>query len=178
MQINLLARRSGTITDMKLPALLCLAAIVLPLVPVGAQTPACRRVEKGDTHRLDIGIDRTGAYVRLETPEPRESTARNPVRVYAGDEIVVNDRSTGRFKVLAAFDGAATLTVPRPDSAGFLLQASDDPARFLAVVAAARGKFLVIESRDRPGEREYVAIYDFDGAAARALLACAEVNGK
>lgn len=158
----------------KLPAVLCLAALALLSLPAAAQTPSCVRVERGDTHRLEIGIGRAGAYVKLETAEPRESTARNPVRVYAGQEIIVNDKVTGKFKRLAAYDGEASLTVPKANSAGFLLQASGDPAAFLATVAAAKGNFLVVESRNKPGELEYVAVYDFDRAAAQALLACAK----
>ena len=177
------------------PILLLVAATLvlsfLPFLPVAAQPaggvmvgrdagngPTCFRREKGDTHQLDIGIGRAGAYVTLETAEPRESTARDPVRVFAGDEIVVDDKATGRFKMLAAYDGEARLSVPKADRASFFLQASGDPAPFLATVAAARGKFLVIESRDQPGSREYVAVYDFDSAAAQALLACARTHVK
>ena len=159
---------------MRLPAFLGLATLALLSLPAAAQAASCVRVEQGDSHRLEIGVDRAGAYVKLETPEPRESTARNPVRVYAGKEIVVNDKVTGKFKALAAYDGEATITVPKADRASFLLQASGDAAAFLATVAAAKGNFLVIESRNKPGELEYVAIYDFDRAAAQALLACAK----
>lgn len=177
---------------MKRIILAVLAALALPPAPAAAQAdatilvgrdaangPTCFRREKGDTHQLDIGIGRGGAFVNLDTPEPRDSSANNPVRVYAGDEIASADgKSTGRFKPLAAYDGAATLTVPRADRASFMLQASGDPAPFLATVAAAQGKFLVIESRGKPGELEYVAVYHFDRAAAQALLACARANVK
>ncbi len=189
MQINRLLGGGATIAGMKMPAALVVLSIALPLAPVAAQgnapvlvgrdadnRPVCFLREKGDTHQLDIGIGRAGAFVKLDTPEPRDTTARNPVRVFAGDEIVVNDKSTGRFKVMAAFDGEARLTVPSPDRASFLLHATGDPAPFLATVAAARGKFLVVESRGKPGELEYVAVYDFDPAAAQALLACARSN--
>ena len=189
MQINRRDGQRATIVGMKLTACLVVCLTALPLAPVAAQGgatvlvgrdadngPVCFLREKGDTHQLDIGIGRAGAFVKLDTPEPRDTTARNPVRVHAGDEIVVNDKSSGRFKLLATFDGEARLTVPKPDRASFLLQATGDPAPFLATVAAARGKFLVIESRNKPGELEYVAVYDFDRTAAQALLACARAN--
>jgi len=127
----------------------------------------CFRREEGSSHRLDIGISRQGAFVRLETPEPREATARDPVRVYAGQ------RGAGdRFAVLAAYDGAARHFVANPSSSGFTLVATD-AAAFLAVVAAARDHFLVVESRQPPAARESVAIYDFTRAAGEAMLACA-----
>ncbi|MGA7971776.1 MAG: hypothetical protein WCA36_03140, partial [Pseudolabrys sp.] len=49
-------------------------------------TVACYFREEGDTHRLDIGIAAAGAFVRLQTPEPREATPALPVRVFAGKE--------------------------------------------------------------------------------------------
>jgi len=127
----------------------------------------CFRREEGSSHRLDIGVSPHGAFARLDSPEPRESTARDPVRVYAGQ------RGPGeRFAVLAAFDGNARHSVPNASSSGFTLIATE-AALFLAIVAAARGQFLVIESRQPPQTREYVAIYDFTRVAGEAVLACA-----
>jgi hypothetical protein len=136
----------------------------------------CFRREEGDSHRLDIGIGAVGAFVRLDTPEPRDALPGLPVRVYAGVEEVRNDRSTGRFTSLLAHDGEVTYIVPDRKLASFVLIAPGDAARFLAVVAAARRNFLVVEQRTG-GVRDYVAVYDFDRAAAEALLACRQRHG-
>lgn len=135
--------------------------------------PVCFLREQGDTHRLDIGIGLEGAFVRLETPEPRDSTARNPVRIYAGLQQVKDGYATDRFMVLEAFGGAVRFLVPQADRGSFTIVATGDPLPFLAVVAAARGNFLVIDSREPPPSREYAAVYDFDRPAADALVACA-----
>ena len=132
----------------------------------------CFRREEGSSHRLDIGVSRHGAFARLETPEPREATARDPVRVYAGQRGPMAPNRGDRFAVLAAYDGAARHFVANPSSSGFTLVATD-AAAFLAVVAAARDHFLVVESRQPPAARESVAIYDFTRAAGEAMLACA-----
>ena len=126
----------------------------------------CYRREEGSSHRLDIGVGPQGAFLRLDTPEPRDATAREPVRVYAGH------RSGDRFTVLAVFEGTARHHVPGVGASGFVLVAAE-AAAFLAVVAAARDQFLVVESRQAPAAREYVAIYEFTKAAADAMLACA-----
>lgn len=136
----------------------------------------CFRREEGDSHRLDIGVGAMGAFVRLDTPEPRDALPGLPVRVYAGVEEVRNDRSTGRFTSLLAHDGEVAYTVPDRKLARFVLIAPGDAARFLAVVAAARRNFLVVEQRTG-GVRDYVAVYDFDRAAAEALLACRQRHG-
>jgi len=137
----------------------------------GTGRPVCFRREQGDTHQLDIGIGHMGAFVRLETPEPRDAMPKPPVRVYAGAEEIRNERATGRFRQLTTFVGDIVYAVPDRARAGFTLLASPDPAGFLAVVAEARANFLVVEQRDGR-VRDYVAVYEFGPAAMQALLAC------
>ena len=72
--------------------------------------------------------------------------------------------------------GEVAYIVPDRKLARFVLIAPRDAARFLAVVAAARRNFLVVEQRTG-GVRDYVAVYDFDRAAAEALLACRQRHG-
>ncbi|TAJ38896.1 MAG: hypothetical protein EPO55_14040 [Reyranella sp.] len=79
---------------------------------------------------------------------------------------------------------ARLLTVPQPrgSAAGSAAggQATTKSvraeARFLAVVAAARRNFLVVEQRNA-AIRDYVAVYQFDRAAAEAILACRQRHG-
>ena len=139
-------------------------------------TTVCYRREEGDSHRLDIGVGAIGAFVRLETPESRDALPRPPVRAYAGVEEVRNDRSTGRFTPLLAYEDEITYVVPDRTSASFVLIATREAARFLAVVAAARGNFLVVEQRNA-AIRDYVAVYQFDRTAAEAILACQRRHG-
>lgn len=136
----------------------------------------CFLREQGDSHRLDIGIGASGAFVRLETPEPRDATPVPPVRAYAGLQQTENGRATDRFMVLKPYEGEVTYVVSTPGQGSFTLVATGAPDAFLAVVAAAGGNFLVIEQR-RPPVRDYVAIYDFDEQAAAALLACRQRHG-
>ena len=110
----------------------------------------CYVREQGDSHRLDVGIGAVGTFVRLDTPEPRDATARNPVRVFAGLQQIDNDKATDRFTPLKSFAGTPAFHVPRKDLLGFVILAEGDPAAFLAIVAAARRNFLVIESRQPP----------------------------
>lgn len=131
----------------------------------------CYRREEGDTHRLDIGIGKMGAFVRLESPEPRDMLVSKPVRAYAAVEQVRNDRATGHFTSLLAFEGELSYLAPDYKILSFVLVAPTEPAQLLAVVAAARGNFLVIEQRGS-SNRDYVAIYQFDRDAAEAILAC------
>jgi hypothetical protein len=137
--------------------------------------PAGRTVcfvrEEGDSHRLDVGISAGSAFVRLETPEPRDATPVPPVRVYAGLQQTENGRATDRFMVLKPYEGEVAYIVPTPGQGSFTLLAAGSPDAFLAVVAAAGGNFLVIEQR-RPAVRDYVAIYDFNEQAAAAVSAC------
>ena len=135
--------------------------------------PVCYFQEQGDSHHLDIGIGKPGAFVRLDTPEPRGATAHRPVKVFAGLQQVENGKATDRFMSLATFEGAVEFQVPRSDLMGFVIVAPGDPAAFLSVVAAARPNFLVVESRQPPIVREYVGVSDFNEATAQALLACA-----
>ena len=133
----------------------------------------CYVREQGDSHQLDVGIGPQGAFVRLDTPEPRDSTARNPVKVFAGVQQAENGKATDRFMSLKTFAGTVSFYVPRKDLLGFVIVAEGDPAAFLAVLAAARHNFLVVESRQPPVAREYVGIGDFDLPTAQALVACA-----
>jgi hypothetical protein len=132
--------------------------------------------EEGDSHRLDIGIGAAGAFVRLETPEPRDSTPVPPVRVYAGLQQTENGRATDRFMMLKPYDGEVAYVAAIPGQGSFTLLAASAPEAFLAVVAAAAGNFLVIEQR-RPPVRDYVAIYEFNDRAAAALAACRQRHG-
>lgn len=136
-----------------------------------AGRPVCFVREEGDSHRLDIGIGAGGAFVRLETPEPRDATPVPPVRVYAGLQQTENGRATDRFMVLRPYEGEVAYFVPTPGQGSFTLLAAGAPDAFLAVVAAAGGNFLVIEQR-RSAVRDYVAIYDFNEQAAAAVAAC------
>lgn len=187
------------------PSLLCLAAALVVASPATAQVAVdpigkivptgrfdggtkvqigrdaagrtvCFLREEGDSHRLDVGISAGGAFVRLETPEPRDATPVPPVRVYAGLQQTVNGRATDRFMVLKPYDGEVSYVVPTPGQGSFTLVAAGAPDAFLAVVAAAGGNFLVIEQR-RPPVRDYVAIYDFKEPAATALAACRQRHG-
>lgn len=134
--------------------------------------PVCYVLEQGDSHRLHIGTSAKGGFVRLDTPEPRETPVpQAPVRLYAGVQQTKDGRATDRFAALKTFSGAVDYVAPRVDQGGFTLVASSDVAEFLAVVAAAKGNFLVVESRSSEG-RDYVAVYEFDQRAAEALVAC------
>lgn len=139
-----------------------------------AGEPVCYVVEQGDSHRLIIGLGRKGAFVRLESPEPRETAPKSPVRVFAGVRQVERGREE-RYAALKTFAGDVLYTVPQSSRRNFLLVASADPAAFLAVVAAAKDNFLVIEARNGQG-RDYVAVYKLDQAAADALVACQRTN--
>jgi hypothetical protein len=134
--------------------------------------PVCYVLEQGDSHRLQIGTSAKGAFVRLDTPEPRDlPVPQAPVRIYAGLQQTAAGRATDRFAALKTFSGEVAYGVPRADQGGFVLVASSEIADFLAVVAAAKGNFLVVDSRS--GEaRDYVAVYEFDQRAAEALIAC------
>lgn len=150
-----------------------------PKVQLGraaAGRTVCFVREQGDSHRLDIGVSASGAFVRLATPEPRDAMPLPPVRVYAGLQQAEQGRATDRFMVLKPHDGNVTYIVPSPALGSFTLLADGTPEAFLAVVAAAGGNFLVIEQR-RPPVRDYVAIYEFNDQAAAALAACRQRHG-
>lgn len=140
--------------------------------------PVCLSREEGDSHRLDIGIvadsDVLRAFARLDTQVPREATAREPVRVYAGLQKVQGGYATNRFVVLQSFEGTAHFVARPHDRAGFTVIADGDPSAFLDVVAAARRNFLVVESRRTSMGREFIGVYQFDRAAGQALIACAQ----
>lgn len=136
----------------------------------------CLVREQGDSHRLDIGLGGKGAFVRLDTPEPREALPRLPLRVYAGEQEVQGGRVTDRFKKLSTFAGEAEYVVPDRAKGGFTLLATSNPAGFLAVVAAARNNFLVVEQVNNAA-RDYVAVYTFDPPAAAGLATCRRQQG-
>jgi hypothetical protein len=165
------------------------ALFLLAAAPVAAQgklavmkgsdasgAPICYVREEGSSHRLDIGIAQnrsTGAatneaFVRLETPEQRDGPPpSSPVWVFAGQ------RQKNDYTPLVTFMGEVEYIVPQRDRANFTLVAKGDLRTFLGVIASARDRFLVVRARALPTAVDYVAIYQFDTAAADALVACA-----
>ena len=149
-----------------------LRALLLVLVPlVAAAQEPCVVSEQGDSHRLVTGIDRTGGFVRLTTPEPRPLVAQPvAVRAYAGK------RAAGdRFTQLTSSSGE-NFTYETPREGGFLLKAPGQADLMLAIVAEARNEFLVIEGKNGRVQ-DYVAIYKFDNVATRLLLECKRQRG-
>lgn len=132
----------------------------------------CFMREQGDSHRLDIGVGRSGAFVRLESPEPPAGQPTPPVRIFAGLQQIENDRATSHFLVLARYKGKVTLIAPSAERATKTILATDTAA-FLDVVAAAKGQFIVVEGEGTDGDKDWFAVYDFDKAGAAALIACA-----
>lgn len=96
--------------------------------------------------------------------------------IYAGREIIENDKSTGRFTVLQRYTGQATLHSFSASTASFTLIAPGDPKALLDIVsvAGAEREFVVIESTEISRAREYVGVFEFDAEAARALQDCAD----
>jgi hypothetical protein len=143
-------------------------------------TVACYAREEGDTHRLDIGIAAQGAFVRLQTPEPREATPSPPVRIFAGKQKTRrsggNEYATGEYTVLKAYDGDVAFYVPRPANGDFTAIGKSDPAAFLAMVAGAKTQFVVVQSIANPQAANIVAVYRFDAAMIPALLSCAKAQ--
>ncbi len=143
-------------------------------------TVACYFREEGDTHRLDIGIAAAGAFVRLQTPEPRDVTPSPPVRVFAGREKTRrsggNEYATGEYTVLKAYDGDIAFYAPRPSHGDFTVIGKSDPAGFLAMVAAARREFVVVQSTGGDKSANIVAVYRFNAALVPVLLSCAKAQ--
>jgi hypothetical protein len=141
---------------------------------------ACYAREEGDTHRLDIGIAAHGAFVRLQTPEPRDATPSPPVRIFAGKEKTRrsggNEYTTGEYTVLKAYDGDVAFYVPRPTNGDFTAIGKSDPAAFLAMVAAARREFVVVQSASGAKAANIVAVYHFNAAMIPVLLSCAKAQ--
>jgi hypothetical protein len=139
---------------------------------------ACYFREQGDSHLLDIGIAGDGAFIRLETPEPRDATPTPPVRVFAGKEVTRRsgdgEFATGEFSVLKSLDGPVAYHVPKRDTGGFTLIAGADAKAFLEMVAHARTQFVVVQSKASPKTTNVVAIYAFKPDAIPALLSCSE----
>jgi hypothetical protein len=143
-------------------------------------TVACYFREEGDTHRLDIGIAAAGAFVRLQTPEPREATPALPVRVFAGKEktrrVGNNEFATGEYTVLKAYDGPVAFSVPEPRQGGFTALAKSNAKQFLEMVAAAKGEFAVVQSAQGGKAANIVAVYRFNSALVPVLLSCAKAQ--
>jgi hypothetical protein len=142
---------------------------LIALLPVAAvaQSP-CVVVEQGDSHKLEIGVDRDGAFVRL-TDQRRVPMGPVPVRVYAGKRM--GAAAQERFSQLTSVAGQQMAYRTRPEG-GFVVSSAQQPDLLLAIVADAKDEFLVIETMDGRLQ-DYVAIYQFDRAKARRLLDCA-----
>jgi hypothetical protein len=134
----------------------------------------CYVRETGDSHRLDIGIGGAGAFVRLEAGDndPGAVAPQAPLLVYAGQQESEEGKAADRFAILKSYEGTASFLQFAAPQPGWLLSATGDPAPFLEVVAAARRKFLVVESQ-QPRAVAYVAVYEFTPDAAAKLVACA-----
>ena len=143
-------------------------------------TLACYFREEGDSHRLDIGIAAQGAFVRLQTPEPRELTPSPPVQVFAGKEktrrVGNNEFATGEFTALKSYNGDVEFFVPKPTTGDFTVIAKSDPAAFLAMVAGAKTQFVVVRSIADPKAANIVAVYGFDAAMIPVILSCARAQ--
>jgi hypothetical protein len=137
---------------------------------------ACYFTEQGSSHRLDIGVTADGAFLRLETADPREATPQPPVRVFAGKQITRGQYATDEFTVLQGFDKNVDYYTPRPDRGDFVLTAKYDAAGFLDMVARGRGEFVVVQSLANPKQQDIVAIYHFNPGAVGALIACANAR--
>lgn len=151
---------------MRLAALAGLIA-VLPLA-AAAQQP-CVVVEQGDSHRLEIGLDRGGAFLRL-TDQRRPPSGPLAVRVYAGKRVGASREE--RFSPVTSVVGQRFSYQTRPEG-GFLLRSADQPGLLLAIAVEAKDDFLVIETMDGRLQ-DYVAIYEFDREKLRRLLDCAK----
>jgi hypothetical protein len=129
---------------------------------------ACYFREEGSSHRLDIGVTGSRAFLRLEAPDDRDATPAPPLNVFAGKSGPTDD-----YILIKNFDGAVRFTMPRPERSDFVLIAETEPRDFLQMVAAARGEFVVVQSRADPKAQNIVAIYHFSAKAIAPLLACA-----
>ena len=143
-------------------------------------TVACYFREEGDSHRLDIGIAAAGAFVRLQTPEPRDATATPPVRVFAGKQktrrVGDNEFATGEYAVLKAYGGPVEFSVPDPKQGGFTVLTRTDSKGFLEMVAAAKGEFVVVQSAQGGQAANIVAVYRFSTTLIPVLLSCANAQ--
>lgn len=148
----------------------------------GKAGAVCYFRESGDTHQLDIGVSKLGAFVRLETPETGDVIPPPPVRVFAGREKTRrsggNEYATGEFTVLKPYDGDVEFYALRRGTGDFMAiarsNAESDVKAFLEMVAGARGQFVVVQSKANPKATSIVAVYRFRAAAIPALLACAK----
>ena len=131
-------------------------------------TLACYVREQGSSHQLDIGVTGTRAFIRLEAPDEREATPQPPLKVFAGKSTSADD-----YAPIKEFGGPVTFVVPRQDRSDFTLIAEQNPREFLQMVAAARGEFVVVQSRADAKINNVVAIYQFSAKAIAPLLACA-----
>lgn len=179
-----------------LPAMLCAAMVLSPTVgqtagdtdPIGplrrtarydvsqkidvgqssTGVVACYVREEASSHRLDIGVAGSSAFLRVEAPDERETTPAPPLKVFAGKSGAGDDYTT-----IKPFDGAVSFAMPTPDTSDFVLIAENDPRGFLEMVAAARGAFVVVQSQTDAKASDAVAVNQFSTQAIPHLLACA-----
>jgi hypothetical protein len=143
----------------------------------------CFYREEGSSHRLDIGIGASGAFIRVESgdgPLAEDEIPRPPLRVFAGKELtrlVDGDlKSTGEYEPMQTYDGAVDY-VPNIDtgmSGGFVVVAKGDATAFLDTVARSRREFTVVQSVAAPKNVDVIAIYDFNARPLQALIECAK----
>jgi hypothetical protein len=136
----------------------------------------CYFREEGSSHSLDIGMIADGAFIRLESFDPRETTPRPPLRVFAGKQGERAGKVTDEFAVLQPYKGRVEFYVPKPDRSDFAVVAKADPQAFFEMVARARNEFVVVQSATDPKNVNIVAIYHFTASNIPALLACAKAR--
>jgi hypothetical protein len=135
---------------------------------------ACYVREEGGSHTLDIGMTADGAFIRLETFDPHETTPAPPLRLFAGKQIAKGGYATNEFTVLQAYDGPFDYYIPKPSQGDFVVVAKGDAKAFFEMVARARMEFVVVQSVADRNNVDIVAIYKFKTAAIPALLSCAK----
>ncbi len=137
---------------------------------------ACYFREQGSSHTLDIGMTGDGAFIRLETFDPRETTLAPPLRVFAGKQMARGEYATDDFAVLQGYGGKFDYYVPKPSRGDFVVIAKDDAKAFFEMVARARENFVVVQSAANPKSTDVVAIYQFNSGIIPALLSCAKAR--
>ena len=126
---------------------------------------ACYFREEGSSHRLDIGVTGSRAFLRLEAPDERDATPTPPLNVFAGKSGPADD-----YVPIKAFDGAVSFAMPQPERSDFVLIAETDPRGFLQMVAAARGEFVVVQSRGRSESTKHRRDLSFQRQGDRAAV--------
>jgi hypothetical protein len=144
---------------------------------------ACFFREQGSSHMLDIGVSADGAFIRLaygDGPLPADSIPKPPLQVFAGKQLtklVDGDmKVTGEYEPIQVYDGVANYTpnIATGYGSGFIVVTNGDTRSFLAIVARARGEFIVVRSASAPRKVDVVAIYDFKESTMSALVSCAK----